>query len=229
MKRVQIITGHYGSGKTEFAVNLALHLSRTLSPLALVDLDIVNPYFRSAERRAMLEAAGIRVIASSCSGIADLPAIPAELSSVWEDETLYAVLDVGGDAVGAHVLGGFAPRLASVPHETLFVLNANRPETRTPQRAVRYLREIEASCGQPVTGLVNNTHLCGDTSLVDVEKGAELALAVSVLTGVPVLWHVMERRFAAEFHRKGEGETLPIQITMTKPWESREEQLWQDW
>lgn len=228
-KRVQIVTGHYGSGKTEFAVNLALHASCTHAPLSLVDLDIVNPYFRSAERRALLEAAGVRVIASSCEGIADLPAIPAALSSVWENDGIYAILDIGGDAIGAHVLSGFSGKLEATPHDLLFVLNANRPETRTPDKAVRYLRSIEESSGQKVTGIVNNTHLCRETTAADIEKGAVLAHAVSALTGIPVRWHVMEQRFVSGFDAKGEGETLPIRITMTKPWESMEEAVWQDW
>lgn len=229
MKRVQIVTGHYGSGKTEFAVNLALCLCETLSPLTLVDLDIVNPYFRSAERRALLTAHGVRVIASSCEGAADLPAIPAELLSVWENESMHAILDVGGDAIGARVLARFSRQLENVPHDLLFVLNANRPETRTPERAVRYLRSVEESSGQRVTALVNNTHLCRETTAADIEKGAALAHAVSELTGLPVRWHVMERRLAGEFDFGGEGAVLPIRITMTKPWESMEEAVWQDW
>ncbi len=229
MKRVQIVTGHYGSGKTEFAVNLALRLSRTMRPLTLVDLDIVNPYFRSAERRQLLESHGVSVLASSCDGIADLPALPAALMRVWEDETVNAILDIGGDAIGARVLARFAPYLETTPHDLLFVLNANRPETRTADAAIQYLRSVEESSLQRVTGLVNNTHLCRETTQADIEKGAALAHAVSERTGVPVLWHVAEERFVNGLDIKGEGALLPIRITMTKPWESMEEDVWQDW
>ena len=110
--RISIITGHYGTGKTELAVNLALALAAEGSSVMLADLDIVNPYFRSRERRPMLEAAGVGVISSSqaCSD-ADVPALPAELLSILENREVRGVLDIGGDAVGARVLARFQPKI----------------------------------------------------------------------------------------------------------------------
>ena len=184
--RVSIITGHYGTGKTELAVNLALALAAEGGPVMLADLDIVNPYFRSRERRPMLEAAG--------------------------------VLDIGGDAVGARVLARFQPKIVQEDHQLICVLNANRPEVRAPDDALSYLRAIEATTGLACTGLVNNTHLCGETTAAEIRKGAALAEEVSRQTGIPVLCHVAEERFASELSDLREP-VFPITIKMKKPWE----------
>ncbi|MEG2177214.1 MAG: hypothetical protein RRY97_10100, partial [Oscillibacter sp.] len=126
--RLTIVTGHYGTGKTEFAVNLALGLAEAGEPVMLADLDIVNPYFRSRERRDLLENAGIRLISSSqaCTD-ADVPALPADLLTVLENRSVRGVLDLGGDRVGARVLARFQPKIAEEDYQLLFVVNANRP------------------------------------------------------------------------------------------------------
>lgn len=217
--RISIITGHYGTGKTEFAVNLALALAQAGESVMLADLDIVNPYFRSRERRDLLEAAGIRLISSSqaCSD-ADVPALPAELLAILENRDIRGVLDIGGDPVGARVLARFQPKLIQEDCQLIYVLNANRPEVRTLESAIAYLRGIEATTGLTCTGIVNNTHLCGETTEAEIRKGAALAAAVSQETGIPVLCHVAEERFAS--HLSDLPETVfPITIKMKKPWE----------
>ncbi len=218
--RVSIITGHYGTGKTEFAVNLALDLaSGEGRRVMLADLDIVNPYFRSRERRPLLEAAGVRVISSSqaCSD-ADVPALPAELLTILEDRGVTGVLDIGGDPVGARVLARFRPKIVQEDYQLIYVVNANRPEVRAVDDAVRYLRGIEATTGLTCTGLVNNTHLCGETTPRDIQKGADLAQAVSAQTGIPVLCHVVEERLVDPSSDLG-APVFPITIKMKKPWE----------
>ena len=217
--RVSIITGHYGTGKTELAVNLALALAAEGTPVMLADLDIVNPYFRSRERKPLLEAAGVRVICSSqaCSD-ADVPALPAELLTILENREVRGVLDIGGDAVGARVLARFQPKIVREDHQLICVLNANRPEVRRPEDAVSYLRSIEATTGLTCTGLVNNTHLCGETTAAEIRKGAALAEKVAELTGIPVLCHVAEERFAPDLSDLREI-VFPITIKMKKPWE----------
>ena len=217
--RVSIITGHYGTGKTELAVNLAMALAAEGMPVMLADLDIVNPYFRSRERKPMLEAAGIRVICSSqaCSD-ADVPALPAELLTILENRQVRGVLDIGGDAVGARVLARFQPKILQEDYQLICVLNANRPEVRNPKDAVSYLRSIEATTGLTCTGLVNNTHLCGETTEAEIRKGASLASEVSALTDIPVLCHVAEERFAPTLSDLREP-VFPITIKMKKPWE----------
>ena len=219
MKRIQIITGHYGSGKTEYAVNLALHLAQERENVTLADLDIVNPYFRSYEQAKRLEDAGIRVIVTSCGGIADIPAINPEVMSVFQQEKWTGVLDIGGDPIGARVLARFAPQLKTSDFDLLFVLNANRPETKDVESALQYMQGIEAECRQKVTGIVNNTHLCGETTAEDILKGAKLAHALSERTSLPVIHHAVQRKFVEQVQDKLSEPVLPMNIYMKKPWE----------
>ena len=219
MKRIQIITGHYGSGKTEYAVNLALHLAETRENVALADMDIVNPYFRSYEQSRRLEDAGIRVIVTSCGGIADIPAINPEVMSVFQQEKWTGVLDIGGDPIGARVLARFAPQLKTEDFDLLFVLNANRPETKDVESALQYMQGIEQECRQKVTGIVNNTHLCGETTAEEILKGAELAHALSERTSLPVIHHAVQRKFVEQVQDKLPEPILPMNIYMKKPWE----------
>lgn len=219
MKRIQIITGHYGSGKTEYAVNLALHLAETRENVALADMDIVNPYFRSYEQSQRLEDAGIRVIVTSCGGIADIPAINPEVMSVFQQEKWTGVLDIGGDPIGARVLARFAPQLKTEDFDLLFVLNANRPETKDVESALQYMQGIERECRQKVTGIVNNTHLCGETTAEEILKGARLAQALSERTSLPVIHHAVQRKFVEQVQDKLSEPVLPMNIYMKKPWE----------
>ena len=215
--RLTLVTGHYGTGKTEFSVNLALALAEEGARVALADLDIVNPYFRSRERRELLEAAGVRLVATSQAlADADVPALPAELHAVLEDRGLRGVLDIGGDPSGARVLRRYRPRILKEDYQLLYVVNAARPEVRTAERSVEVLRGIEAVTGLRCTGLVNNTHLCGETAPEDVREGALLAGEVSRLTGAPVVCHAAEARFQAQLR---DLDPFPIEIRMKKPWE----------
>ncbi|MDR3729434.1 MAG: hypothetical protein Q3X94_06595 [Oscillospiraceae bacterium] len=217
--KLVLITGHYGSGKTEFSVNLALQAAECPQKLALADLDIVNPYFRSRERKEQLDARGIRLIASSqaCTD-ADVPSLPADVFALFQDPDLYGIVDVGGDPDGARVLARFQPQIMATPHEMLCVVNANRPETRDADRAVSYLRAIEATCGVPMTGLVNNTHLCGETTVEEILKGARLVREVSERTGLPVVCHVVVKALCGDKMLAGLP-LFPIDIYMKKPWE----------
>lgn len=217
--RLSIITGHYGTGKTEFAVNLALVLADKDRQVVLADLDIVNPYFRSRERRDVLEAAGVRLIAPSQDCVnADVPALPAELLSVLQNQAVRGVLDVGGDPAGARVLARFRPQILQEDYQLIYVVNANRPEIREAEHAVAYLRKIETVTGLACTGIVNNTHLCGETTAAQIRKGALLAAAVSAKTGIPILCHTAEKRFVGSLLNLPEP-VFPITIRMKKPWE----------
>lgn len=217
--RVSIITGHYGTGKTEVSVNLALALAEEGEPVMLADLDIVNPYFRSRERKELLEAAGVRVIATSqACHHADVPSLPPEVLAILENRDVRGVMDIGGDPVGARVLARFRPKIVMEDYQLICVVNANRPEVRTAEGAVAYLRRIEEITGLTCTGLVNNTHLCGETTEAEIRRGAVLARAVSEATGIPVLCHVAKESLAENLSDLPES-VFPITIRMKKPWE----------
>lgn len=219
MKRMQIITGHYGSGKTEYAVNLARSMAETMENVVLADLDIVNPYFRSYEQTKMLEDAGVKVIVTSCGGVADIPALNPAVMSVFQDQKWNGVLDIGGDPIGARVLARFAHQIHEGEYDLLFVLNANRPETKDVDCALQYMQGIEAECRLKVTGIVNNTHLCTETTVEEIFKGAALAQALSEKTGLPIVHHAVQKKFAEEAKAKLSEPVLPMNIYMRKPWE----------
>ncbi len=215
--RLTLVTGHYGVGKTEFSVNLALALAEEGAAVSLADLDIVNPYFRSREHRALLEEAGVRLIATpQALADADVPALPAELVSVLEDRGVRGVLDIGGDPSGARVLARYRPKILNEDYRLLYLVNAARPEVRTAEKSAACLRDIEAVTGLRCTGLVNNTHLCSRTGPEDVREGAVLAEEVSRITGIPLICHVAERRLWKQLE---DLPLFPVELRMKKPWE----------
>lgn len=194
-KRVTLFCGHYGSGKTNLAVNYALALAASGRPAALADIDIVNPYFRSADSRAELESAGVEVIALPFAGSnVDLPSLPSAVYGLVERRDRFAVLDVGGDDRGAYALGRFSPYiLAEDDYDMLFVVNFCRPLTRTAEEALDVMREISAVCPIPFTAIVNNTNVGPDTTADVIAAGDAQARALSALTGLPVAMTGAER------------------------------------
>ena len=193
LKRIVIVTGHYGSGKTEFSVSLAMAMAaetkRRFSRLAVIDLDIANPYFRSRERREMLESADISVYGSlyKTEVTAELPALGATVRAPLEDKTCRAIVDAGGNDYGAMVLNQFGKYF--VPEETthLAVINANRPETHDLAGALEHINAIEAVTKLRVDALVNNCHLLMETTADTIIKGHKLCEEVSKATGKPLL------------------------------------------
>lgn len=217
--RLAVVLGHSGSGKSEFAVNLALALATAGKPVTLADLDVVNPYFRPRERRALLEARNVRLLTSSQScPEADLPALPAELLSLLESESRYSVWDLGGDGTGARILARYRSRLAARPHCVWLLLNTSRPGTADVQRALNMLGEITAAVGLPVTGIVHNTHLCGETTQADLERGAALAETVASAAGLPVICHMVEAGLARRCPMAGR-QVFPVELYLCKPWD----------
>ena len=138
--------------------------------------------------------------------------------TILENREIRGILDIGGDPVGARVLARFQPKIVQEDYQLIFVLNANRPEVRDAESAAAYLRSIEAVTGLTCSGLVNNTHLCGETTPAEIRKGAALAQEVSRQTGIPILCHTAERRFLESLSDLGEP-VFPIAINMKKPWE----------
>lgn len=220
-KRVRIITGHYGSGKTEFAVNYALALAASGKKTAIADLDIVNPYFRSREMEPMFIEKGIRVVSSSIKGRGgDIPAISPEVLTLLQDKSYHAVLDVGGDKAGATALGRFHEYLDKEPYDMMFVINANRRQTNDKEGAVKYLRAIEEGSRQRVTALVNNTHLCGETTLEDILRGQKVCEEVSQALGLPIKYTVAEKKFIEQLPANIQEIVFPIDLYMIRPWEA---------
>ena len=204
MKRVTLFCGHYGSGKTNIAVSYALRLRAESKTVTVADLDIVNPYFRTKDSRADFEAAGIRLIASEyANSNVDIPALPSELYRVTAEREAYAVLDVGGDDRGALALGRLTPELlAENDYEMLMVINRYRPLTPDAASTVEVMREIEAACGIPFTGLVNNSNLGEETTAEDVLASTEYARAVSALSGLPVVMTAVKRELFPQLEGK---------------------------
>ena len=198
-KRIYIIAGHYGSGKTNISVNLALSLARAGKKTALADLDIVNPYFRSVDSQIDLAEAKIRVICSEYANTnVDIPALPPEMYAITDDKSLTAVIDVGGDDRGALVLGRLADKIKTEKnYEMLLTLNCYRPETRDADSALEIMREMERASGIAFTGIINNSNLGVETTAESVLKSYEYADAVSKKAGIPVVMTTVKEELYA--------------------------------
>ncbi len=184
--RIHIIVGHYGSGKTEFAINYALKLKESFSKVYIVDLDIVNPYFRTNDARKTLEELGLSVIASPyASSNVDVPSLPAEVHRVFDDQDAAVVFDVGGDDDGAIALGRYKQFFDQEAPEMLFVINVFRPMTADCNSICEMIEGIEAVSRQKVTGLVNASNLAGLTETEHLVKGQKVTDEVVEKTGIP--------------------------------------------
>lgn len=219
--RIRVVIGSYGTGKTEFSVNYALKLAEKGQKVSLVDLDVVNLYFRSREKQDELEAAGVHVISSSIKGRAvDLPAISAEAVSPLQDSCCQVVMDIGGDAMGARTLSRYRQYMVPGTYDMFFVINANRPETATLEGALAHLESIERVSQIKATALVNNTHLVKQTTVEDVMKGYRLCEKVSEATGLPIRYNALLEYLADEMPRQLQETLFPIKLIMRESWMS---------
>lgn len=188
-KRLTILCGHYGSGKTNVAVNLAFKLREQHERVTVADLDIVNPYFRTKDSMKEFDERGIRLICSPyANSNVDIPALPQELYSVTDDKGQTVVLDIGGDDRGALALGRLAPQIkAEGDYAMLMVINRYRPLTPDAASTIEVMREIETACGIPFTGLVNNSNLGEETTADDVLTSMAYADEVANAAGLPLV------------------------------------------
>ena len=200
MKRVNLFCGHYGSGKTNIAVNFALYLKKLGLDVAIADIDIVNPYFRTKDSENELRSAGIDVIALPfANSNVDLPALPPEVYSLVQNKSKYAVFDIGGDDRGAYALGRYTPYiLEENNYDMFFVVNFCRPLTRTAEDAMTVLHEIENACGIPFTAIVNNTNLGAETTLGIIEKWKREAEKLERLSGLPIAFTTADEKLGGE-------------------------------
>lgn len=221
--RITIFAGHYGSGKTNLAINYALWLGRQGKQVALCDLDIVNPYFRTADSTRVLAENGIELIASSYANTnVDVPALPPKALSVFDNRDIHAVIDLGGDDRGALALGRYVKRLkAENNYEMLLVLNQYRPLTRDVPGLMETAHEIETAAQLRFTGLANNSNLGAATTFADVEASYDFTAGVAASMKLPVKMTALRAELMPESGASppnGMGEYFPIEIYSKEIW-----------
>lgn len=200
MKRITIFAGHYGSGKTNIAVNAAIENQKNGIPTVIADLDIVNPYFRTKDSEERLKEVGIKLISSQyANSNVDLPAVPQEMYSVVDDKSRHYIVDLGGDDRGAYALGRYADKIKEEnDYEFVFVFNKYRPLTATAEDAIEVMREIEQACNMEFTAIVNNSNIGEKTQFEDVLKSVEECDKLSLVTGKPVLFTSVRKELEAQ-------------------------------
>ncbi|KXO16227.1 ATP-binding protein [Peptoniphilus sp. GNH] len=221
MNRIKIISGHFGSGKTEFSINYGIYLKKHFPKVAVVDLDIINTYFRIRERQDYLEKIGIECISSAIpqSNALDIPALSADILRPLENDDYQVVIDAGGNPKGILPLGRYKGILQKTPYEHFMVINRNRPETSNFQDALGFLRQIEAYSQTKVTGLINTTHMLKDTRVEDVYYGQELVKELSEKLGLPVVYTACIESVAEKLERDSIlGEIFPLKLMFRDGW-----------
>lgn len=229
LRQVTLITGHYGVGKTNFALNLALDLAKSGREVRVVDLDVVNPYFRSSEYSAILNDAGIQLVAPVMANSSlDTPSLGAAVdgSFAWarEDGNRILLIDVGGDDAGATALGRYSDKIKAGDYAMLYVVNAYRNLTQDPSEAVEILEEIKAASKLEATGIVNNSHMHRETTSDIVSIAKDYGHDVAWISNVPLVAQTASNLAVdgndAEFMRaRNTEETYPVKILVTTPWE----------
>ena len=212
-KRLTLFAGHYGSGKTNIAVNYALHLAKEGKQVCVADLDIVNPYFRTADSRQELESAGVELISPQfANSNVDLPALPAQAYKLVQDKRCYGIMDIGGDDRGAYALGRYVPYMKQEKnYRMVYVANCYRPLTRTAAEALEVMQEIETACGLAFTDIVNNSNLASETDVQAVLDSRDFIQELSELSGLPVFMTTV-RADLAERVRKHIPNVLPLHL-----------------
>ena len=212
-KRLYLFAGHYGSGKTNIAVNYALHLAKEGNPVCIADLDIVNPYFRTKDSAKELAEAGVDLISPQFANTnVELPALPAEAYRLVTDQKTFGIMDIGGDDRGAYALGRYVPAIvAENNYRMAFVANCYRPLTRTPEEALEVMREIEAACSLEFTCIINNSNLGTETTPQTVLDSIPYIQKLSQLSGLPIFLHTPTMEVAKELEGKLEP-VLPLRL-----------------
>ena len=219
MSGLTIICGHYGSGKTNLAINLAIDAARKGKSVTLVDMDIVNPYFTSSEYADILRKNGVDVISPMFAGTnTETPSLPASLSMIFSTKD-DAIIDAGGDDAGAVALGRYAEKIIENGYEMMYVTNMYRPLTSSPEDSVSVLREIEGACRLKATAVVNNSHLKDMTTISTITDSLGYAKETARLAGIPLKFTTAPRDM---IKRLPENESFyPADVYVTTVWERR--------
>lgn len=189
-KRLKIVIGAYGSGKSEISVNLALSMKRDnpSAKVLMADLDIVNPFYRSADASRLLEENDIRLISPMyANSNIDAPVLSGEVNVIFDDESYCGVYDIGGEDMGATILGSMKTKLENIDADLLMAVNVRRPFTSTVDEIIIMASELQAAAKMKITGFINNSNLLGETTFEDLKKGEEILKEVSSRTGIPVV------------------------------------------
>ena len=211
-KRLTLFAGHYGSGKTNIAVNYAIAMARQGKSVCIADLDIVNPYFRTKDSAQRLAEAGVTLICPQfANSNVDLPALPAEAYRLVQDKSIYGVMDIGGDDRGAYALGRYVPAIKEEnDYRMVFVANCCRPLTTTAEEALEVMREIEEACNLPFTHIINNSNLGPETTAETVLESLDYIQKLRNLSGLPVFAHTAETSVAQQL--TGLSNVFPLQL-----------------
>lgn len=220
MKKVIIVCGHYGCGKTNLSLNLAIDIAKAGEQVTLIDMDLVNPYFRSSEYGELLQQNGVRLIQPVyANSTLDVPAISPAVSvalSGGGDGTV--ILDVGGDDVGATALGQFSAAIAQHPYEMYYVVNHYRPLSAGAQETTELLWEIEAASRLKATGVVNNSHLKQETTCEDIRRAFPYGVEIAEKLELPLCFTTVPEELAAEMQDTLPG-LRPVKVYVHSPWE----------
>ncbi len=219
LKRLTVFAGHYGSGKTNIAVNYAIMLSESDKNVSIADLDIVNPYFRTKDAATVLDEHGVKLISSTyANSNVDTPALPADIYSLFEDKSKKAIADVGGDDRGATALGRYAQMMKDEDNfDMFFVFNKCRALTQDAQSAFEVMQEIEAAAQVKFTGIINNTNLGEETTAQTVLNSVETAKELSRLSGVDIVMTTVKQDIYGELKDKIEN-LQPVKLYVRQSW-----------
>ncbi len=219
-RRVRIITGFYGSGKSEFALNYALALAKEQKQVAFADLDVVNTYFRSRQQKKLLLEQGLRVFSSSLEDSnTDLPALSPNIMGPLQDKRWQYVIDLGGSTAGMLALGWLKPYLVSGEIDYFLVVNFNRPETYNVSSVLALVAQLENYGSCKITGLINNTNLLKESTVENLLWGQAMLLKASEASGIPLkytaVWEDLQQRLPQE---KIVGQILPLKLYLRLEW-----------
>jgi len=218
--KLYIFVGHFGSGKTEVAANFALELKRYTEKVNIIDMDIVNPFFRAVDLKSYLNSQGISVIASQYAGTnLEMPSIPQNIPLILNDPNSKTILDIGGDDLGARILGSYREYILDQEYRMFGVVNVRRPRTDTVQKIKSMIEQIEKTSKIKINALINNTNLANETTVEDIVQGYKVLQKVSNELNIPIAFSCINKELLSEVKEVIGSESLIHRIKIVLPWE----------